>query len=530
LWLLTFAEVITCIGKVIFTQVRSRRLAVAYLRKSRINAQAGMSAPGKVLPMTLSFQRGPRTLGVALAMAVLLASCGGGASGTPTGALSGATSTPRALDAAGQARVSELVAEGVPRADAIFMALASITVTPGNGKSERIVETFPTGNKVDMTVALDPTRHAQPDTVEVSTSETDAALTFTLSYFVPFAGMPDDVRQWIGSLTPSGSALLAFTGSGIRGPRPLFADVDGTGVIVQGIYSKATKEEAVLALETLKEYGIETSPLAIEVGEAVVDSALITKEWTDLAGKFDELQKCAENPANPLTKKMYQEQPGEKDKILQAINFATADMTENIIVEYIGALNNAAASTGPKWLGWLIGPVTKWATENLNDVNKQLLADITHQITKCVPGFKITIQWTPAGATDIWSGSGGYITGTVALDPTGLFLEGAGTDHVHLFIPAHCIYDCPPCGPFIDQGPMTNPLRLKVQDKGDGSFELKGTDAPEFQSDSPTSYDTDGFSKIGTFPYGGGAGSSTLSWTSPCGRIVTTLEIQADPV
>jgi len=473
--------------------------------------------------MALSFQHGPRALGVAFAMAVLLASCGGGASGTP----SGATSTPWPLD---QARVSELVAEGVPRADAIFMALARITVTPGNGKSEHIVETFPTGNKVDMTVALDPTRHAQPDTLEVSSSETDAALTFTLSYFVPFAGMPDDVRQWIGSLTPSGPALLAFTGSGKRGPSPLFADADGTGVIVQGIYSKATKEEAVLALETLKEYGIETSPLAIEVAEPVVESALLTKEWIDLAGKFDELQKCAENPANQLTKKMYQEQPGEKDKILQAITLARTDIAENIIVEYIGALNNAAASAGPKWLGWLIGPVTKWATENLNDVNKQLLADITHQITKCVPGFKITIQWTTAGVAEYWTGSGGYITSTVALDPTGLFLEGDGTDHLHLFIPTQCNsqLSCAHSCAFMDQGPMTNPLRLKVQDKGDGSFELKGNNAAEFQSDSP--YDTEGFTTIGTFPYGGGHGSGTLSWTDRCGRIITTFEIQADPV
>src|SRR5450759_4083151 len=209
--------------------------------------------------MPLSFQHGPRALGVAFAKAVLLASCGGGASGTP----SGATSTPWPLD---QARVSELVAEGVPRADAIFMALARITVTPGNGKSEHIVETFPTGNKVDMTVALDPTRHAQPDTLEVSSSETDAALTFTLSYFVPFAGMPDDVRQWIGSLTPSGPALLAFTGSGKRGPGPLFADADGTGIIVQGIFSKATEEAVVSALETLHEtYGIATSGLTLAV-------------------------------------------------------------------------------------------------------------------------------------------------------------------------------------------------------------------------------------------------------------------------
>jgi hypothetical protein len=459
--------------------------------------------------MTRSFPRGPRTFGVALAMAVLLASCGGGASGTPTGALSGATSTPWPLD---QTRVSELVAKGVPRSDAIFMALARITVTPGNGKSEHIVETFPTGNKVDMTVALDPTRHAQPDTVEVSTSETDAALTFTLSYFVPFAGMPDDVRQWIGSLTPSGSALPAFTGSGIRGPRPLFAEVDGTGVIVQGIYSKATKEEAVLALETLKEYGIETSPLAIEVGEAVVDSALITKEWTDLAGKFDELQKCAENPANPLTKKMYQEQPGEKDKILQAITLATADMTENIIVEYIGALNNAAASAGPKWLGWLVGPVTKWATENLNDVNKQLLADITHQITKCVPGFKITVQWTTIGNGLTQSGT---LTGTVAPDPTGLFLEGPGAATAY-----H--YDDGCLSPYKKTGPFTSPIYLKAQDKGDGSFEL------QWANDA-----TGPFSVIGTFPALGGAGSGTAQFHSGdgCGGTeVWTYEIQADPV
>ncbi len=310
-------------------------------------------------------------------MATFLAACGGSNSSAPAGA-------PSMAPAYNEAFVAELVANGVPRDDAVFLALASIAVTSGGAKSVRIVETFPTGNTVDMTITLDPNRHPEPDTLEVSYSETDDALAFTLSYFVPFTGMPDDVRQEIETLAASGGAILAFNGTRI--PGPMTAAVDGIGVLVDGIVGKAQSDTVGAALDALKErFGINTTKLglAVTAGEAIQDSLALNEEWAALERQLDELKQCAENPTNPLTQKAYEENPGMKDRLVQEIESARAEIARNMVVSHIGILNELAADGGPKWLGWVIAPGTKWAKETLNDINRERLEQLRRGIPKC---------------------------------------------------------------------------------------------------------------------------------------------------
>ena len=176
-----------------------------------------------------------------------------------------------------------------------------------------------------------------------------------------------------------------------------------------------------------------------------------------------------------------------------------------------------AIDAGAARAGGIVGALLTVPAEMLLRSNLLKPAELPFKVVDWELAFKITIQWTSTQRGRSWSGT---ITGTVASDPTNTFLDGQGTSQQHLFV------EYKTCGPVKDWGPVTVPVTLKAVDKGDGSFELQGDGSPEFLSDSS---DTGGFTTIGTFPAKGGDGSGTTSYSDPCGTIVTTFEIQADP-
>lgn len=138
-------------------------------------------------------------------------------------------------------------------------------------------------------------------------------------------------------------------------------------------------------------------------GFTVEKGVEIGAELDTVLAELSKLEDCAKNPTNPLTQKQYQEDPTARDRVLQQIAEARAEMIANTVVMELGVLNGYVAGFGPKWLGYVIGPGTAWSQATLKELNQQRLEEIKRAVTKCDCG--------PAGVSGGGSTGGGSTGG-----------------------------------------------------------------------------------------------------------------------
>lgn len=236
---------------------------------------------------------------------------------------------------------------------------------------------------------------------------TATTLQWSYRYVAPRSSFPG------GDLTlASGAPAHALFGRLLSVPvaRLHAAQDDGVEVIVQGEVIEAAKDVLGRAEEHLGGSGATTA-----YGGAVLS---LSEAWQTSAGyrklkqRLAALRRCAENPTNPLTRKMYSEDPGARQRILDEISAVEAEITMDTVVRFVAALNSQGADlAGVKWLGFVVGPLTSWADSRIASLGEQRVADLERSITSCE-------------TTGPWSGTVTYsITGT----GTPVVPHGSGT-------------------------------------------------------------------------------------------------------
>jgi hypothetical protein len=130
----------------------------------------------------------------------------------------------------------------------------------------------------------------------------------------------------------------------------------------------------------------------------------LSSEFDALMAELDRLEKCAKNP-DPLTKKAYKENPGERDRILKEIAAVRTEIKANTAVAFIGKLNATGSGLvkGVPWLGYVVGPGTAWSLETLKEVSQAAMNEIRKRVT-CEGDLKIDASVGPAHLTAVKCG------------------------------------------------------------------------------------------------------------------------------
>jgi hypothetical protein len=345
----------------------------------------GLSAPARATPI------------LAVVMAALVAAC----SGAPGASSSGAQHASQGSTDSSVAVAASLEADGLGHSQAIFIAATSGTVKQSGPNVFELVETFPIGNGMTDQLTIVPHRAApQPgQEVQATYANDDAGFHFHLDYFVPYEGMPDDVRRAIddGRLGSTSVTLAAF-----HDTRP--GDW-GVEVLQDGVVTKVFEEaiESSLKDQELEEKlppGELTNSFKIykAVNDAIAAFSAMQEYRKEMAD-LDALESCARNPKNPLVINTFKNDPAQQQKVLDLIAEARSEAASNTAVIFAGQAikqlpslvgwavdvegGSGAGTAAGKVIGFVVSPVVKWSNSLLTTLSRAGIADVGKALNGC---------------------------------------------------------------------------------------------------------------------------------------------------
>jgi hypothetical protein len=284
--------------------------------------------------------------------------------------------------------------EGLSDGQAIFAALSHVEVDEQSALSYGITQSFPTGNSAEMTITVLADQAGDPDAtspVSATYSETDEGdFMFRLEYFIPYDEIPDDVEEEIRGAVAGIGAPIAVAGIGGALAELTAGGAAGIRVTVEAFVKKLVETRVGDFLKGLEE-GLGTGAIidglyqALKQGLKVRDAFAISTEHDELMKRIDALEDCAENPTNPVTRRGYEDDPGQKQRILDAIAEARAQISSNFAVMFLGLLNSASSSlpAAGKVLGFIISPGNAYVKQQLRELNEGWIRDLEKLITPC---------------------------------------------------------------------------------------------------------------------------------------------------
>jgi hypothetical protein len=192
----------------------------------------------------------------------------------------------------------------------------------------------------------------------------------------------------------------------------------------------------------------------LESIKGVAEALVTSKEYTAWISQLNELQDCAEHPTNPVTINGYSQDPGQEQRILDAIANARSELNSLTAARFV----NIAVSLGTELVGKLGLDVAAvlaghYSEDTLKQLSEDLIKSIEKLVTPCVTtttgSSSITTQslrtftlssFTPTGSTAVdfygrfqWTENpnNGYVgsasgTFTITIDRTTNQVSGRG--------------------------------------------------------------------------------------------------------
>lgn len=284
------------------------------------------------------------------------------------------------------------MAQGFSEGEALFITETTVEGTAIAKDRVRLTDTFPTGNKAVVNIQVVPTKGADPNTVKLHTGSSGNDFTFSLEYFVPYDKIPAAAHPTALRSGPVGRVVLAaYTAL----PTDV-VDVNGVQVIVGGTVDQFRGDAVDHFVQFLGEH---TNNANLEKLNGKLKAGLLVKDVIDMGAQLDKLlteidrlEKCANNPTNPLTQKAYQDNPGEKDRILNLIAGVRAELKGNAVAGLIGTINSAGAGLikSAPWLGYIVGPGTAWAQDNFQKVAQDRMNELRKGIPSCERDLRVS--------------------------------------------------------------------------------------------------------------------------------------------
>jgi|GEM_PF-2679028 hypothetical protein len=309
--------------------------------------------------------------------------------------------------------VQKLVSEeGLTPTGAIFLALTKFEVQALAKNEYRIRASFPTKNTADFTITLladqkqrkipvAPASGGNSLPIYLAASDFDeqaGGLQFRLEFLIAADAFPEGSLDSFRSSTGS-SKIESFLDSVF--PRAYAAaarapdDVDSDPVvrtIVKGFVTRFRNEllkafeQAAAKDVPLPKSGVVKPLTTVESStKSVISSWDAREEHLSWMEQLERAQRCAENPTNPLTKKMYQEVAGSKEKTLQLIQEARLEVQMNTAVRFLGIMNKLAlrlVSPHPI-IGIVADAMVAWSDGTLKGVNSERVLAIQRMVTEC---------------------------------------------------------------------------------------------------------------------------------------------------
>ncbi len=331
---------------------------------------------------------------VVMVLALMLASAGVVVAGAPAGA-----SAPRATGDDvhyDDALRAALVAEGVDEAAALFLAMTSVDAREIDDRHARIVEEFPGGTRAVIDVRITPVSAADAAAPpELTTQSSSRRFAFSFEYVVPLDGIPGDVRSAMRVVAP-GPVVTTAPASVVWAratSAPAAGDTSGVQVAVKAVATKYVSNQASDYVKQLdgKTGGRGDLLKLLKAKAAVEEAAALGDEFDAMNKRIDELEDCAKNPTNPLTKKAYREDPKALDRILDQVESTRQAIKDNTTVGFIAMMNKTASGVikNAPWLGYVVSAGTAWSKDALNQVNQELLDQLEKAVVPCTKDYKL---------------------------------------------------------------------------------------------------------------------------------------------
>jgi hypothetical protein len=348
--------------------------------------------------------RRSRAVATLMTIGLLASACG----------TSGPGATPvRSIGAFDQATVDKFVAGGWSQPQAITLALVKVSLVSADDRSTHFIETFPTGEKADITMTMTPGGTGDPNAVQVTTADMADGFSFSLAFHVASIAQASVPRR-APAAAPANVSLARFTSTHDPAGVALTADDGGADVVISALVQKVGEEALdayIKVLEYLADSGeaLSTFTQALKSLGSVEDALDLKNKTAKQIDRITAAGECAKNPTNPLTIKAYEQDPGLKDRLLEQARDTRRSVKANAAAQIIAALGSdftdLLAGKAP-WVGPVLGALSAYATHNFDADNEARMSALEKSIVKCEP------QPSPSDAASCSGGqSGGGQTG-----------------------------------------------------------------------------------------------------------------------
>jgi len=280
--------------------------------------------------------------------------------------VSTASAQPTSNDPALNTAVSKLNLDSVA---ASYLAGTKIQIVGHSKTSAHLGFTFPDGLTGDETITLQPDQQYTPTPQEMlklaqtgiqlynvkfaATPNGADSLQLTLQYFVPYSSLAPDVQQAIQTqtadwfqLVPSARAQAPALGAGVN--------------IAFGV----GKQAAGAVWGVVSAFG--------KKGQ--------NQQWMN---QLAALEKCVQNPTNPLTQAAYGSNPAYQQQTLSNIQNASSSVQQVTAARFLAQLNATAAGLIGGPFGIALGGLTYLNDQVLQDVANQEILDASKNVVNC---------------------------------------------------------------------------------------------------------------------------------------------------
>jgi hypothetical protein len=307
--------------------------------------------------------------------------------------------------------VTKLMGEGYSEGEALFIALTKVDAKEVGNDRVRLTDSFPTGNQAVIDIRIAATDDANPEALKIKSRSTGGEFQFSLKYTVPLDAIPVDGQPELALGRQASGSTVSVASFGL--PNQGGDDPHGVQVIVKGLVEQFSGDKTDNFLKEmdkkLKAPKLDALNNKLKAAKVAGELMAMGIELQELLNELDALEECAKKPTNPLTKKTYKENPGDRDRLLKEIASTRAELQGNTAAGVIGTINSAASGLiqgAPAWLGYVIGPGTSWAVETLKQVSQERMNEIRKGVVPCEYDLKIdgTAGTPPAHLTALKCG------------------------------------------------------------------------------------------------------------------------------
>ncbi len=308
--------------------------------------------------------------------------------------------------------VERLVEAGIEPDEAKFLALTTYEITQPAPDVAHLVMAYPWGDVYRAGIRARRVDASEVKPFEVLASSIEPGeVSATYRYYVNLAELPPESFATLAAPASQGWHFTDFFMASAHaqrpqqlqpysGPNAMDASSGWMEIAYTWAVSKLQGDARKAALKRVFGDKVAKGLGAIETAGKLTG---ISDEARKLLAELDRLRECAENPTNPLTKKQYEQNPAEKQRILDAIAAAKASIQIGGTASISGTTGKAISGAGGavgKVLGVVLGPLVEKSNADIKQQMKDDVQRIRNMVPSCKASYRIDFATCPGGSRE----------------------------------------------------------------------------------------------------------------------------------